>query len=75
MSENEKAAAQSSQALPDTTEVVAIPADVYMRRQQAAELMEFKRSGVKLDEAKRPGGYYIGVDGKPHDAEGRPIAE
>lgn len=27
-----------------------------------------------MAEAKRKGGYYIGADGTPHDANGRPLA-
>ena len=72
MSQDEKAPDEATQ--PPVQEIIAMPHDIYMRRQAAAEAMEFKRSGIKLDET-RPGGYFIGTDGKPHDAEGRPIKE
>jgi hypothetical protein len=38
------------------------------------ELQEMRQRGFRHDETK-PGGHYIGVDGKPHDAEGRPIKD
>lgn len=31
-----------------------------------------KKAAKKLDQTQ-PGGYYIGANGKPHDAEGRPL--
>ena len=55
-------------------QVVAIPADVYARREAAREYEAMRKSGVKLDET-RPGGYFIGADGNAHDAEGKPIVE
>ena len=69
---SEKVADQTAQ--PSVQEIVAMPHDVYVRRQAAAEAMEMKRKGIKLDET-RPGGYFIGADGNAHDAEGRPIKE
>lgn len=56
-------------------QVVSMPHDLYARREMAREIEAQRKAGIKLDEAKRPGGYYIGVDGKAHDAEGRPIEE
>lgn len=38
----------------------------------AAEIAENQKSGVKIDETE-PGGKYIGSDGEPHDAEGKPL--
>ncbi len=31
-------------------------------------------NGRRLDETV-PGGYYLGVDGRPHDAEGNPLPQ
>jgi hypothetical protein len=38
-------------------------------QQLAAELADMREKGIKPDEAQ-PGGYFIGDDGKPHDAHG-----
>lgn len=55
-------------------QVVSMPADLYARKELAREMEAQRKAGIKLDET-RPGGYYLGADGKPHDAEGRPIEE
>lgn len=38
----------------------------------AAEISAKKEAGIDLHETQ-PGGYFIGTDGEPHDAEGKPI--
>ena len=55
--------------------IVTMPADLYARQQIAKQIEADRKAGVKLDEAKRPGGYFLGADGKAHDAEGRPIEQ
>lgn len=42
-------------------------------RELARELADMRANGVRLDEAKEPGGRYRGTDGREHDAHGVPI--
>lgn len=41
-------------------------------QQLAAEQAAKRAAGIKLDEGV-PGGHFLGTDGEPHDAHGRPI--
>lgn len=46
--------------------------DAHARAEIARQVAEQKATGKALDKAQ-PGGFYIGRDGKAHDAEGRPL--
>lgn len=54
------------------SEVVMLSQEQQAVREQARINAELGASGIRHDETV-PGGYYIGTDGQPHDAEGRPI--
>ena len=66
----DKENAQQPAAAPAV--VMMSPAQ-HAAREIARQQQEMAESGVKLDEAKVPGGYYLGADGQPHDANGNPI--
>lgn len=56
--------------------VVQLSPDAHAAQEIAAGLKAFEEAGVgRNNNITKPGGYYIGVDGKPHDAHGRKIGE
>jgi hypothetical protein len=56
-----------------TTTIVTMPAQLHAQREMAREVEAMRRSGKQLDRARRKGGFFIGADGVPHDAHGKPI--
>lgn len=51
---------------------VLMTSEQHAQRELARELEERKASGTQLDKTV-PGGHYLHSDGRPHDAENRPI--
>lgn len=56
--------------------VVQMSPDAHAAQEITAGLDAFEQAGVgRNNNITKPGGHYIGTDGKPHDAHGRKIGE